>query len=583
VSSSVFPSFAGIKANREARAEYRTTVFDSLSGREQRTVEWSYPRHRWKLVLEFARARSVDVAAEIEQLWSFFQAHAGSGDSFLFRDPDDDVATDCGFGVGDGTTAAFQLQRSLAGAVPSTYEAVQASTKRRRNYATNLGAFSGAGNTGTGIAAVLTQNAGIAPDGTATAMRAFISIGAGTTLGDRSTFSSGVGLPSSSDGQTYTGSIWLRTLTGTANVRIRLGSATQNITVTTTWQRFSITRPWASSADSDTTGLSVLVRGTWGTDQSADLLVWGPVVERGSTVTPTMPADGTGTATSTPSYWPAMGSFEPATEPAPGWYPTLSDDGLGQRMLVPWSRTNLLTYSEQLDNAAWSKGFVTVTANAVAAPDGTTTADKLAETAATNQHFVSQAVSVAQGRTYTLSVYAKAVERTKVELQIYAAADSSIARFDLATGTVSYTSIGGTAANATASIYPCGNGWFRVSLSHRVGTAGTPACSLALLDAAGAQSYLGVAGSGAYFWGAQLVAEDSAGDYIPTTSATASRTDYSVSNGLVTCAVAPRSGAQLAWSGPFYLRVRFEQDSLGLDRIVAGLWGGRGLHLISVK
>ena len=42
--------------------------------------------------------------------------------------------------------------------------------------------------------------------------------------------------------------------------------------------------------------------------------------------------------------------------------------------LVPY---NLLTYSEQFDNAAWTKSGVTVTANTTISPDGTQNADKL--------------------------------------------------------------------------------------------------------------------------------------------------------------------------------------------------------------
>ena len=44
-------------------------------------------------------------------------------------------------------------------------------------------------------------------------------------------------------------------------------------------------------------------------------------------------------------------------------------------------RRNLLTYTEQFDNAAWPKTNATITANAAVAPDGTTTADTLTATA----------------------------------------------------------------------------------------------------------------------------------------------------------------------------------------------------------
>ena len=45
-------------------------------------------------------------------------------------------------------------------------------------------------------------------------------------------------------------------------------------------------------------------------------------------------------------------------------------------LLVEEQRTNLLTYSEQFDNAAWAKvGTCAVSANAISAPDGTVSAD----------------------------------------------------------------------------------------------------------------------------------------------------------------------------------------------------------------
>ena len=55
------------------------------------------------------------------------------------------------------------------------------------------------------------------------------------------------------------------------------------------------------------------------------------------------------------------------------------DAETGKRsLLLEPSRTNLLTYSEQFDNAAWSKGTdASISANAATAADGTTTADQI--------------------------------------------------------------------------------------------------------------------------------------------------------------------------------------------------------------
>ena len=49
-------------------------------------------------------------------------------------------------------------------------------------------------------------------------------------------------------------------------------------------------------------------------------------------------------------------------------------------LLVEEARTNLITYSEQLNNTGWFKNLVTVSANAGVAPDGTFTADQVSNT-----------------------------------------------------------------------------------------------------------------------------------------------------------------------------------------------------------
>lgn len=83
--------------------------------------------------------------------------------------------------------------------------------------------------------------------------------------------------------------------------------------------------------------------------------------------------------------------------------PTGWDDNFshaGKMALSTWdSVTNDVTYSEEFDNAAWTKTNVTVTANQGEAPDGMQTADKLAATAAGGYvESASYAVSVNDDR-----------------------------------------------------------------------------------------------------------------------------------------------------------------------------------------
>ena len=118
--------------------------------------------------------------------------------------------------------------------------------------------------------------------------------------------------------------------------------------------------------------------------------------------------------------------------------------------------TNLFTYSEAFGNAAWSKGNLTVTSNAITGPtvNGVTlVADKLVETAISGQHLISQnPYTAAVGDVNTISVYAKAGERT--QLTITSQGEGYVV-FNLDTGTIYQT--GGEAA----SIEYAGGGWYR--------------------------------------------------------------------------------------------------------------------------
>jgi hypothetical protein len=72
--------------------------------------------------------------------------------------------------------------------------------------------------------------------------------------------------------------------------------------------------------------------------------------------------------------------------------------------LVPY---NLLSYSEQFDNAWWKKSNTTVTANVTTAPNGTLTADRIVSSAGSNS-YLYRLLDWTIGDTYTLSFYVKA-------------------------------------------------------------------------------------------------------------------------------------------------------------------------------
>jgi hypothetical protein len=186
--------------------------------------------------------------------------------------------------------------------------------------------------------------------------------------------------------------------------------------------------------------------------------------------------------------------------------------------VVPY---NLFSYSEQFDNSFWNKNDCSVSANAIAAPNGTLTADKLIENSSNSVHLINTPNNSVPTGTNTLSVYAKADTRNWILLYLFDGVLGSLtAYFNVSNGT-----LGTIASGLTASIDSVGNGWYRCSITRTQANAGNGGYGLASAD--NVASYTGNGTSGAYFWGGQLVAGTSAKDYLKTeTRLNIPRLDY---------------------------------------------------------
>jgi hypothetical protein len=177
-------------------------------------------------------------------------------------------------------------------------------------------------------------------------------------------------------------------------------------------------------------------------------------------------------------------------------------------------RVNLLTWTQEFDNAVWTKTRSSISANAAVAPDGTTTADKLVEdTTASNTHQIAGAIiTLASASTNTVSVYVKAAERTWCRVA-NAGVVSGGAFVNLSTGQFGTIEAGVTAS----SIQSVGNGWYRVSVTGVL--AGTSAqWAVQLSTGNGNTSYTGDGTSGILIWGAQLELGSVATTYQPITT-----------------------------------------------------------------
>ena len=186
-------------------------------------------------------------------------------------------------------------------------------------------------------------------------------------------------------------------------------------------------------------------------------------------------------------------------------------------ILIEEQRTNLLTYSEQFDNeAAWVKVNANVIANAVIAPDGTLSGDKLVEDTGSTNHFNRQPKTVVPDTIYTFSCYLKAGERTQGSLEIYTGKTVYKAVFNLVTGAF-ITSAG----VGSYVVTPIGNGWFRFAIT---AVASTTTLNGLIYPASGQiTNYTGDGTSGIFIWGAQLEAGAFPTSYIPTTTAQVTR------------------------------------------------------------
>lgn len=195
-------------------------------------------------------------------------------------------------------------------------------------------------------------------------------------------------------------------------------------------------------------------------------------------------------------------------------------------LLMEAARTNLCLQSQTL-GTTWAPTRASVSANVVAAPDGTTTADKIVEdSSAATTHLVLQGFTkAASALVYTVSAFFKSAERSEIRIMLHGttSADSVSAIFNGSGSIVTAAATTGTFTAASATITSFANGWYRCTITGTTDTA--TALNLRLdLSVAGSPSYNGDGASGAYVWGVQLEQAAFASSYIPTTTVAVART-----------------------------------------------------------
>jgi hypothetical protein len=189
------------------------------------------------------------------------------------------------------------------------------------------------------------------------------------------------------------------------------------------------------------------------------------------------------------------------------------------KLLLEPQRTNIITFSEQFNNAAWSTGNATVTANQTISPDGTTNADKLAASIAitTNPAELIQSTSQAANTAHSYSVYAKKSTSNFIAMRLTSVAGNPYVWFNLNTGTV-----GTVQSGLTGSIVSVGNGWYRCTVTGTTqAVIGVNRVDIAVSDNNG--SFVCAINGSIFLWGCQVEAGAYASSYIPTTTAAVTR------------------------------------------------------------
>jgi len=375
--------------------------------------------------------------------------------------------------------------------------------------------------------AIISANAGTAPDGTTTADLLYPSVSAVVVAAIQSFTTTinveyGQSVYVKAAGKNFAALYTLNGGSGTAMwVNLTTGAITNGSGANVTgrfatdagngWWRIGFTDLGNGGTgymhiyptDSD----SVVTVTSNGTD---GILVWGAQMETG------VPTDYIETTTSAVSVGPLAN------------IPRLDYSGGANSpsLLLEPQRTNLLKFSESIDNAAWSKGgSPTITTNIATAPDGYGGADGIQSTVAGTYKTVTQNISLSANSTLTISVFVKkeTSETAYGGFTMYFQGGTYKLVYgivDAVNGTVTYAD---STLTATTKVEDYGTYWRICSTATDTGS--NTLCSVgyyATLSANGT-TLDAVAGSVRTIWGLQAEVGAYATSYIPTLSAAVTR------------------------------------------------------------
>lgn len=123
MSNSVFPSLPGLAWGTTMAPSWSTAIKKAASGRELRAAFMAYPL--WQFSLNYEFLQDGKRGTDLDKLVGFFLMMRGQYDSFLFTSPADNAVTAENFGIGNGSTVAFQFTRAFGAGGYTFVEPVQ--------------------------------------------------------------------------------------------------------------------------------------------------------------------------------------------------------------------------------------------------------------------------------------------------------------------------------------------------------------------------------------------------------------------------------------------------------------------------
>lgn len=260
-------------------------------------------------------------------------------------------------------------------------------------------------------------------------------------------------------------------------------------------------------------------------------------------------------------------------------------------LLSSVSRSNLALQSNFA--ASWSLTGTgsTITLNAATAPDATSTAAKYTEGTTSQIYSIQQAQTLTNGQVYTFSCWLKFGSRQFIQLILDANGSGSDwvgCVFDLVNGVRGAVGngINATFPNASMVVYP--NGWYRCSVTGQLPVADTQIRTsvdgATNLTPGFFLTYLGTSQFW-FMWGVQLELGSQPTLLLPVTTAHVTQDDYNLgATGIINTPFgAFAAGGIFQWTGSFYYRVRFDDDSMDFSQFMQNFWEVKKVKLKQVK